>query len=329
MAREQNLPSLLRDCWSGTSSSPSAGGAADYTLLLRCGHAYAGRTRAGLPALVVPTINVSVAATGRRASGCEFAGHSSLRFEFEGRTWDGSAATLVCTDPDVVQSFVVFAADIAQRATAETTWEALLATVEEWQTLLAPRGQPSAEEELGLWGELWFLSQSLDLPRALAGWRGPEGDSTDFFVDGVSAEVKTTRKKGVHHVSLAQVDQPVGSHEAWLISLWVKADPAASFTVGHLVDLILARASDQGAALRQIARAGFSPSNRHAYPNRFVILETPEWYAVDSVPRVRAADPGVSRIRYSVTLDQSRCANTQTAARLWRHFHGQDYGDEQ
>jgi len=37
---------------------------------------------------------------------------------------------------------------------------------------------------------------------------------------------------------------PVGIHESWLLSLWVKRDPAG-MSVGELVDNILERVSDQ------------------------------------------------------------------------------------
>jgi hypothetical protein len=187
----------------------------------------------------------------------------------------------------------------------------------------------SAEAEVGLWGELWFVAQSVDIGRAVASWRGPECDSTDFFVDGVAAEVKTTKKKRQHHVSQSQVEAPVGSHEAWLMSLWVKTDPGATVTVGHIVDAILKRAPDPVDTLRRIGRAGFSPSDRCEYASGFVVLSEPEWYAVSDVPRVRVADPGVSHLRYRVVLDQARRADASAAERLWQHFHGRKYGGDQ
>jgi hypothetical protein len=86
--------------------------------------------------------------------------------------------------------------------------------------------------------------------------------------------------------------------------------------------------SDRGAALRRLLRAGYSPPNRAGYAATFVVLAEPEWYSVADVPRVRAADPGVSHLRYRVALDEARRADGVRSDSLWRHFHGHAYGGE-
>ena len=317
MAPEVATPDLLQRYWS--NGRPAKG--YHYTLLGEIDGTYPARSRDGLPALVIPVPAIGPTATGRRAAGCELAGHSSLRFAHAGRKWDQPAAVLICNNPEVVDVFAVLATDVVRRLGRKATWTAVLLIVEEWQALLAPRGRPSAEIELGLWGELWFISQSADVDRAIGGWRGPERDATDFFIAGIAAEVKTTKARRQHHVSLSQVESPVGVHEAWLVSLWLKVDPASKETVPFLVDEILRRASDAGEALRRIARGGFSPVDRHEYTIGFTMLSAPEWYAIADVPRVRVADTGVSHLRYRVSLDEDRCAKPVVAERLRRHFH--------
>lgn len=313
--------SAIRACW----SAPSRSAGDDYALLAKVYGAYAARSQLGLPTLVVPLTAGDVPTVGRRASGCELLGHSSIRFVYEGREWTGPAAALICTDADLVDAFAVLATDVARRVQGGATWPGLVTAVEEWQTLLSPRGKLSQEAELGLWGELWFLAQSSDLGRLLAAWRGPEGDVTDFFLDGKAAEVKTSRSCRQHHVSQSQVGSPTGANEAWMVSIWVKADPAGT-TVPALVDRILTRAPDRAEALRCLARAGYSPGDRNNYDAGFAVLAEPEWYAASEIPRVRAIDPGVSHLRYRVSLDETRRADKKMASRLWRLFHGHEYG---
>src|SRR5262249_33945285 len=132
----------------------------------------------------------------------------------------------------------------------------------------------------------------------------------------------------VHYVSQSQVDAPVGSNESWVISIWVKIDPATSLTVPLLADRILDRASDRGDALRRLVRAGYSPVQRSGYATSFVLLAEPEWYATNDIPRVRAADPGVSQLRYRITLDQAARADRPLADALSLHFHGHVYRGE-
>lgn len=313
--------SVVRLCWNSASHAESD----DYALLAEVYGAYAARSQVGLPTLVVPLTAGDVPTVGRRASGCELLGHSSIRFVYKGREWTGPAAALVCTDADLVDVFAVLATDVAGRVRDGATWAALVTSVEEWQTLLTPRGKPSPEAELGLWGELWFLAQSSDSGRLLTAWRGPEGDATDFFIDGKAAEVKTSRSCRQHYVSQSQVGSPAGDNEAWMVSIWVKADPGAD-TVPALVDRLLARAPERAEALKCLARAGYSPGDRHNYNSGFAVLSEPEWYAASEVPRVRAVDPGVSHLRYHISLDERCRADKKMASRLWRHFHGHEYG---
>jgi hypothetical protein len=325
MSPELDSIAALRGVW---SSVPGKSGNADYTLLAEIEGAFAARSRAGLPAVVFPMEDVGTAPFGRRASGCELLAHSETRFVFQGRDTVGPAAALLCIDPLLVDAFVVLAVDAAKRLRASGgSWASLQAIVEEWQSLLAPRGRPSAETEMGLWGELWFLSQSADIERAIAGWRGPDGDATDFFLGGKGAEVKTSRLRRQHFVSLAQVDAPVGTHDAWMMSIWVKPDPGSSSTVATLAESILNRAHDRGEALRRLARAGYSPAERSGYLATFVVLTEPEWFGAADIPRVRAADPGVSQLRYRVSLDEGRRASAPVSDSLWRHFLGHSYGE--
>lgn len=325
MASDQARIAALRECWSGARR---ANGATDYELLAEQDGAFVARSKAGLAALVLPVEGLGPLASGRRASGCELVAHPTLHFAHGGAEWDGAAAAFLCADSDLLDTFAVLANDLLARTGPKFAWSSLVAVVEEWQTLLKPRGKPSKETELGLWGELWFIEQSRDVARALAAWRGPEGDHTDFFERGVAVEVKASRVVRQHFVSQAQVESPVGKQDAWLLSIWAKADPGSVLTVPFLADAILARAPDRAEGVRLLARAGYAPADRQEYATAFTLLSEPEWFAAPDVPRVRAADAGVSNLRYRVVLDANLRADAATARGLWHHFHGRDYGSD-
>jgi hypothetical protein len=108
--------------------------------------------------------------------------------------------------------------------------------------------------------------------------------------------------------------------------MWVGIDPIRGETVPVLVDRVLARVADPASTLRRIVTAGYSPADRGAYDASLVLLAEPEWYPVADVPRVRAADPGVSALRYLVSLDETRRAGPSDAAALWHHFLSTKYG---
>ena len=176
------------------------------------------------------------------------------------------------------------------------------------------------EQQLGLWGELWVISNAVNPDRLIEAWRGPEGEVVDFFFDGVALDVKVSRRAHVHHVSQRQIDLPVGLHKAYLLSIWVGVEPVRGISLAELVDATLGRVSDAPALLRQVALLGYTPLDRDQYATRFIPLDTPRWFRAEDVPRVRTIDAGISQVRYVVALDIERCLADDLASGLWLHF---------
>jgi hypothetical protein len=323
MASSAATAAAVRACFD-VESEPEPG--ADYVLIQEFDGAYAARSRDSLPALLVPLSGVPSGAIGRSTEGLELNAHYSTRFHLDGKSWESSAAGLVCRNPDLLDSFAVLVTDVLAKTDGARTWAGILSAVEKWLSLLMPKGRPSAEAELGLWGELWFLSRRESVGQLLSGWLGPDRDSTDFFFDGIGVEIKASRNRYRHFVSQTQVDAPLGDLQTWLLSIWVKgAAGEAGSTVPVLVDRILQQAPEQAEALQRILRAGYSPADRKAYTSTFVVLEEPAWFPSATVPRVRSADPGVSCLRYQVDLDPVWRADVTKANSLWHHFHARPY----
>jgi hypothetical protein len=299
----------------------------DYKIATSVGRAFLARARTGAPALLIP-LDVSPKGVGRRGGGFSLIPAGRVAFNHAGRRWEQSAATLECTEPDLVDTFLVLVVDLAQRlavAAPAVTWPIILDWVEEWQALLARRTALTSEQQLGLWGELWLISNAVDPNLTIAGWRGPERESVDFFLDGIALEVKTSRNAHMHYVSQSQIDRPAGMHAAYLLSIWVGMDPVRGVSLKELVERLLARVSDPPALLKQVALAGYVPSDSEQYTTRFLPLEEPCWYRAGDVPRVRGIDPGISQLRYVVNLDTDKAIPTTQVSDLWRHFCGTDH----
>jgi len=323
---DHDILEKCRDAWNRRDSPEPA---SDYALLEKVGGGFLARGRDGSATLVFQIADTDGGRVGRRSGGTELLAHRVTRFHFEGETWEGSAAALRCTNPELVDTFAVLASDVVGRLSTQPSWPDIAALVDQWQTLLVPRGRPSRKRELGLWGELWFVNAARDPEALLAAWRGPEGDASDFFLGGVAVEVKTSRLLRRHHVSQSQVPTPVGDYSAWLLSLWTKQDPRSGVTVATLVDNLVGRARDPAEVLKTLARAGYSATDRGEYDSRYLLLEEPEWYPLETVPRVKSADAGVSHLRYQVVLDESRKGQSAVAHRQWNHFHGWAYGSRE
>jgi len=320
--KSQRADELVR-LWASTQGAGLSG--TDYILITSSAGVHVALTRSGFASLVLEVDEIPASAVGRHSAGCELIPYPSLKFVLGGRSWDGAAAALVCTDQELHSVFSVLAADIEHRIGAgPKDWRSIVAAVEEWQSLLTSRGRPSVEMQVGLWGELWMIAACDTPDRLLSGWRGPDREVADFFLDGKSVEVKTSRHRRQHHVALDQVDSPRGQNESWLLSFWVGVEPIRGRSVPMLVDDLLSRVAEPIELLRRLERAGYGHADSVLYEARMVLLAEPEWYAVSDVPRIRSADEGVSRVRYVATLSEAR-AVSDGAPELWRHFTGSDY----
>lgn len=304
-------------------SGPAPDDDDDYKIATTVGIAFLARGRSSAPTLLVP-LDLAPITTGRRGGGFALNGADRVVFRSDGRVWEQAAATLECTEPALIDAFLVLVADIAKRlgAASSVEWPELLTWVEEWQTLLARRPTMDLNRQLGLWGELRVIANATQPDLLIAGWRGPDREATDFFVDGVALEVKTSQRPHVHHVSQRQVVRPVGEHPANVLSIWAGIDPVRGSSLTELVDGLVTRVEDAPAFLRRVAGLGYTPIDRAEYTTKFVSLETPRWFRAEDVPRVRGVDPGVSEVRYVAMLDVDLALDEAQANALSAHFFG-------
>ena len=103
-------------------------------------------------------------------------------------------------DPSAVDLFEVVVSDIVSALAAESTSEAavksLSSRLTRWQAFFERFGAAglSAEHQLGLFGELWFLRRMLQRSgtKAVTSWTGPRAANQDFQLAGRAMEVKTS-----------------------------------------------------------------------------------------------------------------------------------------
>lgn len=295
-----------------------------YRIVEKLGACFVAVGQGRAAALLVP-VNAPPTVPARRGGGYTLVPAAEVRFSFGGREWTQPAIAFECADASLLDTFLVLATDIAERlggVEAAHLERCLVAAVDEWQTLLATRRALTAERQIGLWGELWLLCEAVNPDRLAAGWRGPEGGTIDFVLGGRGLEVKTSRHRWTHHMSQSQAGAPLGDLDAFLLSTWVAVDPVTGRSLANLADHLLATVTDAPALLRQLLSAGYDPADRDAYSTRYLVLEEPSWFRIPDVPRVTAADPGVSDMRYRVALDGEFALALPLRAELWIHFLG-------
>jgi hypothetical protein len=261
----------------------------------------------GRIALLVPTTETRPPA--ERASGDVILSFpAKVRFQLTASAFEANAAVVECANDDLAQTFRVMALDVAQRVRARTlrpTPQEVSQALLRWEELLRAKRTLSREEEIGLWGELWLMSQLPELSLAVASWRGPDAEWVDFVGGGVGIECKASRRRLEHFVSQEQVTRPLGDLGVYLLSMWVDVDATAGRTLADMVSDIDQRLDDRREFEEKLLETGYSRADAHRYKFRLRLLEPPLLFPSDAVPRVRAADPGITHIRFMASLNEN------------------------
>lgn len=177
--------------------------------------------------------------------------------------------------------------------------DAFAAVVERWRELALRRNLLSAEEQLGLAGELAVLSALVRFhgPQAVSAWTGrmpvEAPERHDFRVATVDLEVKSTRSAKRQHVihGLRQL-VPSDGHRLFLVSLRFEA---AGFNNGFSLGMRVAKIRELLSAsvaagedfTRRVVAAGYRDEDAAHYPDKTILADKPILVPVDDAcPRL-------------------------------------------
>jgi Putative PD-(D/E)XK family member, (DUF4420) len=252
------------------------------------------------PTLLVTGVH-GHAAGGFATRALRVQGHPAVDFDVGGTQFSASAIAVACVDEHLLDVFAPLGVELgnALASTPAPTATMVVSLLQRWSRLFASAARLTEAEELGLWGELWTLNQSAAPDVLVRGWRGSDGGTYDFFVEEARLEVKASRQPGVHHVSLTQVDPQDGS--GILLSLAAEHS-ATGQSVADLARSVFARLPDATPLLEALTRHDLSLATLDEASTRYRLLVPPMVFALATVPRVLAVDPGVSSVRYVVHL---------------------------
>lgn len=181
------------------------------------------------------------------------------------------------------------------------------------------QGVLSKQEQLGLFGELWFLNRwlvpALGVSAAVTMWRGPAGARNDFEAPGLAIEVKTTGRVDGGHVihGLDQLLEPPGG-QLMLFSLLVRDEASGTESLPAQVAEARWLIADDYALQSQfdalIYAAGYDDRVAAEYAKLVLRIRDSGLYRVaDGFPRLVPASlvggvpVGVGAVTYDLRLD--------------------------
>lgn len=238
----------------------------------------------------------------------------------DGMTWialsrkeSGSPELFVEMVGDVARAMDACAAE-GEAAVLRT----MLRRVRMWQQFMSRRTGPlSPEAELGLAGEIFFMTLLLDSgvapDTALEGWVGPDDAPQDFLLGDGAIEVKATISSSGFPVkvgSLEQLDDSIASPLFLAAVRFVTGEGGS--TLSEMIAEVERRMVGEPGMIELLRErlmvAGYSETHASQYTRKFEPKEIRILSVSEGFPRLTSGSVpvGVTRAIYEINLDQTR-----------------------
>jgi hypothetical protein len=206
---------------------------------------------------------------------------------------------------------------VAETFDAKSAVQQLISRLKRWQLLLQsfqPKGL-SENQQIGLFGELWFLSKHL-LPSmlpldAIRAWTAPYGSNQDFQIGACALEVKTTTVTlaTVHISNIRQLDG-AGLASLILIHISTELRSGSGETLNQVIDAIRTTLAENDPSAGQLfdeglLAAGYLDSQSERYAGRGYHVRNHTFFMVtDGFPRLveNHLPFGIEDVAYTLDL---------------------------
>ncbi len=232
--------------------------------------------------------------------------------------------------------------DAVERSGGLTRVKLVQGVLSKWRRFWSgvPTNALSVEQQVGLFGELYFLcrwlSNALGPSKALDTWRGPAGARNDFELPSLAIEAKTTKRVDAVHVihGLDQLLEPAGG-VMLLFALCVRDEASATESLPRLVSDMRGLLADDADALNlfetMLYSAGYDDRLEAEYAKLMLRVRSEGLYRVsDGFPRLVPASivgglpQGVDAITYELRTDAATAwmvaESAGAAAKLLQDF---------
>jgi hypothetical protein len=230
---------------------------------------------------------------------------------------------IVCLDSVGHEVFQLIGGELVERLRQNADpIESVRQVLAKWRRFWGqlPKEVLSKSEQIGLFGELWFLKhwvmQICDRGESVCRWRGPLGSRHDFEWIGTSVEVKATTAAGgvIHHINGVEQLLPPDEGSLFLLSVRLREEVNARFSLSLLIAECRYILKEDADALHdfdlKLFKVGYSPSHDEEYSKvRFHIVHELLYRVQDNFPRitpktfVNGVPPGIGAVGYDINLN--------------------------
>jgi hypothetical protein len=234
----------------------------------------------------------------------------------------GRYLDIVCRDPNSHGIFDIIGGELADGLTAQASPVSLVkGTLTKWRRFWSqiPLRILSIEEQIGLFGELWFLKHwifpRVGVAEGVERWRGPFGARHDFEWMGTSIEVKATQSTvgPIHWINGLDQLAPPETGRLFLYSVRVREEGGADNSLNQLIKALEEELSEHDQAWTKFESALVQRGYVAAYEDEYAKLKLriadeglfdvrDEFPRITSENLVGGSPAGVGRVDYQINL---------------------------
>lgn len=206
---------------------PSAGAAGEFEAIALSEHRkdFLGKSVDGNPVFLIHDSSAASYSPSIALKTVSVQFHSTCLVHTAVGAVEDQFAVISCeaSSPELFELFIrCFAASLQDLPAAAVTRD-IEGRVQELLRLFRALSLPNNKEISGLWGELFVIASSPDIPKAVRAWHSDQFERFDFSWACGCLEVKAaTREERVHDFALEQLQAPIGG-QGFVASLLLQA----------------------------------------------------------------------------------------------------------
>lgn len=237
--------------------------------------------------------------------------NTTLEFKLKGDVEDGEFTMLTLKTKQKLMGsiFISMCVDLIELIGEEPSYEQVVAVVKSLRDLFLNFMKPATHDEIGLWGELFVISQAADAKNAIDSWHLNPSDTFDFNDGRYKMEVKTTtQNQRVHAISLNQILKSIETESLVCSIMTSKIDLGKDLIdLKSLIDSKLNNEYRQKLNNKIISAAG---DKWNQYNNKYdftTAQSSMEYYNALDIPTINPAgiDLNISNVKFSVNLEST------------------------
>jgi hypothetical protein len=270
--------------------------------------AYVGVTNTGNVVVTVKAANANQSALSRRTKMISVECNMHMAYTIDGEKREGVFHIIKCfsSDKEEIYLFLELAALLIAEGAA--TKEHLLNTFQTLANFFADKGEPSNNELIGLYGELYAIklfSSELSLENY---WQSRDKLKFDFSIsDNIKIEVKTTTKaQRIHHFKHEQLATSI--YDIWIISFMLRHDDEG-LSLLELINIAKPLLEEKTRNLLKVNRVLKNVDHERLTTIRFeeqLTQEQMKIYKAEEAPKFTETRPdGVSNAEYDCDFEQA------------------------